>query len=152
MDSTTGSGCDLRCHPLFCCRSWEETSGCTAGCGQFYPLTTSSPPPVDPGGSTHNPSWQYEILNNDCWDFCAWKAKNNLCFPLSGLRHQKKSSLQSVMWAPQTLEFILIYCCKRLQHPHLFMFTLVCCFKDTVMVNCIRTGMPVQNKTFEFER
>lgn len=25
-------------------------------------------------------------------------------------------------------------------------------FKDTVLVNCMKTGMPVQNKIFEFER
>lgn len=44
--------------------------------------------------------------------FCAWKVQNNpiLWFSLSGLRHQKKWSLQSVMWVSQTvwISFILL--------------------------------------------
>ncbi|TKS75622.1 Kinesin-like protein KIF25 [Collichthys lucidus] len=36
--------------------------------------------------------------------------------------------------------------------PSLFMFYPWFVFKDTVLVNCMKTGMPVQNKIFEFER
>ena len=55
-----GSGFELHCHSLFCCRSWEETSGFTAGCDRFYPLTTSSPLPLDQGESTQQQQQQQQ--------------------------------------------------------------------------------------------
>lgn len=60
-----GSGFELRCRSLFCRRSWEETSGFTAGCDQFYTSTTSSPLLLDQGESTVQQ--QHETID-DNWN------------------------------------------------------------------------------------